>query len=212
MFTGIIEEIGYIKEIKKGVHSSSITIFACKVMENLQVGDSVAMNGVCLTVTKIDARSYHVDVMPETYSRSNLHELSLGSAVNLERALQMNGRFGGHVVTGHVDDVGKITAIRKDENATWYTITTKSSWLRYVVEKGSIAVDGMSLTVAEVSEHGFSVSIIPHTASHTTLGKKKTGDFVNLEFDLLSKYTEKLLQTKQTNTLTKGFLHEYGFA
>ena len=180
MFTGIIEEVGTIKQIQKGAHSAILQIHANVVLEGLKIGDSVAVNGVCLTVTNLQSQCFHADVMHETLNRSSLSGLTIGSYVNLERAMPANGRFDGHIVAGHVDDVGKILDIKRDDNAIWYTIQASPNIMRYVVEKGSIAIDGISLTVARLSADSFSVSIIPHTALVTTLGKRKIGDAVNL--------------------------------
>lgn len=193
MFTGIIEEVGTIESIKKGANSAVITIRADKVMEDLKLGDSVAMNGVCLTAASITGHSYSVDVMHETLNRTNLGELKGGSRVNLERAMQANGRFGGHIVAGHVDGTGRIRSMRKDDNAVWITVNTSSEVLKYIIDKGSITIDGISLTVARVDNRSFSVSVIPHTGVHTTLLEKKAGDTVNLENDMVGKYVEKLL-------------------
>lgn len=194
MFTGIIEEVGVVKSIRMGAQSAVITIQAEKVMEDIHVGDSIATNGVCLTVTSFDKNSYSVDVMHETLRRTNLGTLKSGSRVNLERAMAADGRFGGHIVAGHVDDPGTITSMEKDDNAIWITIRTTPAVLKYIVEKGSIAIDGISLTVARVDDKSFAVSVIPHTGANTTLLEKKPGDTVNLETDMVGKYVEKLLR------------------
>ena len=175
MFTGIIEEVGVVKSIRMGAQSAVITIQAEKVMEDIHVGDSIATNGVCLTVTSFDKNSYSVDVMHETLRRTNLGTLKSGSRVNLERAMAADGRFGGHIVAGHVDDPGTITSMEKDDNAIWITIRTTPAVLKYIVEKGSIAIDGISLTVARVDDKSFAVSVIPHTGANTTLLEKKPG-------------------------------------
>lgn len=193
MFTGIIEEVGVIKNIKMGAKSAVITIQANTVMEDIHLGDSIAMNGVCLTVTSFDKNSYSVDVMHETLRRTNLGALKGGSRVNLERAMAADGRFGGHIVAGHVDGTGVITSMKQDDNAVWIDIETDASVLKYIVEKGSITIDGISLTVAQVDSRSFAVSVIPHTGMHTTLLEKKPGDSVNLETDMIGKYVEKLL-------------------
>ena len=164
------------------------------MLEDLKLGDSVAVNGVCLTVTALRPGGFSADVMHETLDRSALSELRPGSAVNLERAMAANGRFGGHIVAGHVDGTGRITRLRRDDNAVWYTLQAGPEVLRYVVEKGSVAVDGISLTVAQVGQDWFSVSVIPHTASATVLGQRRAGDRVNLECDIIGKYVEKLLR------------------
>lgn len=193
MFTGIIEEIGTLQSVKKGKKSSVLTIRANKVLEDTKIGDSIAANGVCLTVTGMGSGCYQMDVMAETLRRTNLGELKPGDALNLERAMPVNGRLGGHIVSGHIDGTGIIRNFRKEDNATWVTIAADRKLLHYIVEKGSIAIDGVSLTVAEVTETDFSVSIIPHTGEETILLKKKTGASVNLECDIIGKYVEKLL-------------------
>lgn len=215
MFTGIIEEVGIIRQIQKGQHSAVLHLQAETILEDLKVGDSVAVNGVCLTATQIHARGFCADVMHETLNRSGLAGLQAGSPVNLERAMAANGRFGGHIVSGHVDGQGQITQVEKDDNAIWYTIRTAPALLRYIVEKGSIAIDGISLTVAGVSADSFSISAIPHTVRATTLCRKGPGDPVNLETDVIGKYVEKLLTPVQekpkSSTITRDFLEKYGF-
>lgn len=216
MFTGIIEEVGVVKSIRMGAQSAVITIQAEKVMEDIHVGDSIATNGVCLTVTSFDKNSYSVDVMHETLRRTNLGTLKSGSRVNLERAMAADGRFGGHIVAGHVDDSGTITSMEKDDNAIWITIRTTPAVLKYIVEKGSIAIDGISLTVARVDDKSFAVSVIPHTGANTTLLEKKPGDTVNLETDMVGKYVEKLLryeesEEKPQSGITMDFLKSHGF-
>lgn len=193
MFTGIIEEVGRLVSIKSGARSAALTISASEILTDLSLGDSIAVNGVCLTVTAFDSRTFTTDVMPETLRRTNLRQLHGQSPVNLERALAANGRFGGHIVSGHIDGTGVIRSVSRDDNAVWYTIRASGDILRYIVQKGSIAIDGISLTVAQVTDTSFSVSVIPHTAANTTLGAKKTGDTVNLENDCIGKYVEKLL-------------------
>ena len=214
MFTGIIEEIGTIRGIKRGNRSVVLEVQAKKVLEDLHVGDSIATNGVCLTVISFANGSFCADVMPETMSRSNLGELHVGDRVNLERALTLNGRLGGHIVSGHVDGLGKIVGRERDENAIWITISAPAELLRYIVDKGSITIDGISLTVASVSETDFSVSVIPHTASATILGEKRPGDPVNLENDIIGKYVEKLLSFRDepaSGGLTLEILRQNGF-
>lgn len=215
MFTGIIEEIGTIKGIKRGNRSVVLEVKAKKVLEDLKVGDSIATNGVCLTVTSFSGGSFCADVMPETMQRSNLGGLHAGDPVNLERALSLNGRLGGHIVSGHVDGMGKIVGREKDENAIWVTIATSADLLRYIVEKGSITIDGISLTVVAVTDSGFTVSIIPHTQDETTLVKKQVGDDVNLENDVIAKYVEKLMcpaaPVEPKGGLTLDFLLANGF-
>lgn len=198
MFTGIIEEVGTVVGIQRGGNKSFIRIKAQKVLEDVKLGDSIAVNGVCLTVTDFDSASFRADVMNETLSRSSLGNLRSGSPVDLERAMAAGGRFGGHIVSGHIDGTGTITDIKNDGIAVWYTVSAKPEIMRYIVEKGSVAIDGISLTVAKVADSTFSVSIIPHTASQTVLGTKKVGDTVNLENDIIAKYVEKLLKTDST--------------
>ena len=212
MFTGIIEEVGTVKNVQHSGNNSFIRIEAKKVLEDVHLGDSIAVNGVCLTVTHSDSTTFQADVMNETLHRSSLGSLRSGSYVNLERAMAANGRFGGHIVSGHIDGTGSIADIRNDGIAVWYTIKTDKSILRYIVEKGSIAIDGISLTVAEVTEDSFSVSIIPHTASNTILGTKKVGDTVNLENDIVGKYIEKLMRpAAQEKGLSLETLARNGF-
>lgn len=214
MFTGIVEEIGTVKSIKKGADSAVLTIQAKTVLEDIHLGDSIAVNGVCLTVIDFSGNEFAADVMHETLNRSALWEVKPGTAVNLERAMPANGRFGGHIVAGHIDGTGVITAIRKDDTAVWYTLRAEPSILRYIVEKGSVAMDGISLTVALVDKSTFSVSLIPHTFAETTLSGKKVGDKINLETDVVGKYIEKLLQPqeiKNKSAITKEFLLKNGF-
>ena len=194
MFTGIVEEVGRVERVQRGARSAVLSIRASRVLEDVHIGDSIAVNGVCLTVTDFDARGFRADVMPETIDRSSLSSLSSGSPVNLERAMAANGRFGGHIVAGHVDAVGTIMRLRRDDNAVWFDIAAPESVLRYVVEKGSIAIDGVSLTVARVSEGEFAISAIPHTLANTALNFKRAGDRVNLEADIIGKYVEKLMR------------------
>ena len=194
MFTGIVEEIGTIKAIQKGASSAILRIQAAKIMTDMHIGDSIAVNGICLTVTEFSAKEFAADVMHETLNRTNLGQLRQGSSVNLERAMAANGRFGGHIVSGHVDGVGTVSSIQRDDNAIWYTISAGPEILKYIVEKGSITIDGTSLTVARVSDKDFAISAIPHTVAITILGQKKVGDKVNLENDIIGKYVEKLLQ------------------
>lgn len=216
MFTGIIEEVGEIVSIKKGAQSAVITIAAKEVMKDIHLGDSIAMNGVCLTVCSFDNRSYSVDVMHETLNMTNLGQLKSGSKVNLERAMAADGRFGGHIVAGHVDGLGTIISMTQDDNAVWFKIGTDRHVLKYIVHKGSITIDGISLTVAEVTDQTFSISMIPHTGAHTTLLSKKPGDSVNLETDIIGKYVEKLLHFKEeeekpASRISMDFLREHGF-
>lgn len=215
MFTGIVEEVGKVEQIKRGRYSAVLTIQAEQVLKGTKVGDSIAVNGICLTVTQLFPNAFSADVMHETLDRSSLAQLKYGSRVDLERAMLANGRFGGHIVAGHVDGVGKIVHIRRDDTAIWYTIQAQPQIMRYVVEKGSIAVDGISLTVAAVTRTDFSISAIPHTVKETVLCERKEGDLVNLETDIIGKYVEKLLCREEgqqgKNTITKEFLSRYGF-
>lgn len=193
MFTGIIEEIGTVRRIERGAAGARLTMAAKTVLEGTKLGDSIATNGVCLTVVSMTADSFSADVMAETLRRSSLGALQSGSPVNLERAMPANGRFGGHIVSGHIDGTGTVASQRREDNAVWVTVRTPTPLLRYIVEKGSIAIDGVSLTVAAVDETSFSVSIIPHTGAQTILLGKKPGETVNLECDMIGKYVEKLL-------------------
>ena len=215
MFTGIVEELGTIRSVRRGAASAVLSIGAAEVLSDLKIGDSVAVNGVCLTVTSLDDGGFTADVMHETLGRSSLGALIPGSRVNLERAMPANGRFGGHIVSGHIDGTGKIASVRPDDNALWYTIYAAPELLRYIVEKGSITIDGISLTVAAVDEVSFFVSLIPHTAAVTTLGKKRAGDTVNLETDIIGKYVEKLLrpapEPERQGGISWEFLAEHGF-
>ena len=221
MFTGIIEEVGSVASIRKGAHSCVLTVNASRVLEDVHLGDSIATNGVCLTVTSFTSHSFSADVMHETLNRSSLGSLHIGSPVNLERAMLAGGRFGGHIVSGHIDGVGTISSIKEDDNAVWYTVEAPSSILLYIIEKGSITLDGISLTVAKVTNSNFSVSIIPHTRAQTNLASKKVGDVLNLENDLVGKYVERLMlqpiaasqeQPEQKSSgITKEFLSHYGF-
>lgn len=215
MFTGIIEEVGTVKNMQRGKDSVVLTIGATQIMEGTRLGDSIAVNGICLTVTDLHGDSFSADVMHETMNRSSLAKLTVGQRVNLERAMPANGRFGGHIVSGHVDGTGQIVDICKDDVAVWYTIAAGAELMRYIVEKGSIAVDGISLTVARVKQDAFAVSTIPHTVRNTVLQDKSLGDTVNLECDVIGKYVEKLMQkapeNEQKSTITRDFLTKYGF-
>ena len=215
MFTGIVEEVGSIDNIRRGTHSAVITIKAKTVLEGTKIGDSIAVNGICLTVTGLEGDCFRADVMHETLNRSSLAKLGKNSHVNLERAMAANGRFGGHIVSGHVDGVGHITHIQRDDNAIWYTVAAAPELLHYIVEKGSITIDGISLTVARVTEQDFAISAIPHTVKQTVLHDRKEGDAVNLETDIIGKYVEKLLtptaEPVQASGITEEFLIRNGF-
>lgn len=216
MFTGIVEEMGKIIKVERGDKSSRLAISGDKVFSDLKLGDSVAVNGVCLTVTSFTKGVFTADVMNETLSRSNLGTLKQGSIVDLERAMPSDGRFGGHIVSGHIDGTGVVTKIEKDDIAVWFTISADRKIIKYIIEKGSVAIDGISLTVAKVTEDNFSVSLIPHTANRTVLGFKKIGDTVNLENDVVGKYIEHFLNfdnkpEKKNSAITKEFLLKSGF-
>ena len=223
MFTGIIEETGKVEAVAKGSNSAVITIAADKVLEDTKIGDSIAVNGVCLTVTSMSGRKFNADVMAETLRRSSLGSLKHGSKVNLERAMAANGRFGGHIVSGHIDGVGVISSFEKEDNAVWVEIETPAKILRYIVEKGSITIDGISLTVAKLTDSSFAVSVIPHTGEETTLLNRNPGDIVNLENDIVGKYVERLMNFKtddrdnkseernNSDSITMNFLNENGF-
>lgn len=223
MFTGIVEETGLVCGIQRGVSSAVLEIRANVIFDDLKIGDSVAVNGICLTVTEIDRarKIWKADVMHETLRRSSLKKIQSGSSVNLERAMAANGRFGGHIVSGHIDGTGKITAMKKDDNAVWITIEADAAILKLIVEKGSITIDGISLTVAAVGKTWFQVSIIPHTMKETILSDLKPGDMVNLENDIIGKYVERLMgmapvsekdkSAERSGGLTLEFLRENGF-
>jgi len=218
MFTGIIEEIGTLKSVKHRHSSAALEIGATKVLTGTRIGDSISVNGVCLTVTTLGPNSFTADVMPETLNRSNLGSLHPGNSLNLERALRLGDRFGGHIVSGHIDGEGTILNFKEDENAIWITIEAELPVLRYIVEKGSVAVDGISLTVASVDEKSFKVSLIPHTRNETTLCNKLPENKVNLECDIVAKYIERFSGFgKQTSAETSSskismsFLKENGY-
>ena len=213
MFTGIVEEIGLVENVKKGPASASVTINAPAVTAGTKTGDSIAVNGICLTVTSLAGSTFTADIMHESLNRSSLSDLRRGSRVNLERAMAADGRFGGHIVSGHVDGTGIISAIREDDNAVWYTVRTSPAIMRYIVEKGSVTIDGVSLTVAAVTEDSFSVSVIPHTRQVTIMGDLRAGDKVNLENDIIGKYVEKFLKPEETSVksnITREFLTRCG--
>lgn len=201
MFTGLVEDIGKIKRITKASISSLLYISSNKIVDDLKIGDSVAVNGVCLTVTSINNDEFSVDVMHETLKRTSLNELTNNSSVNLERAMLVGSRYGGHIVSGHIDGTGKIVSIKQDGIAYIYTIETSPNITKYIIEKGSIAIDGISLTVVSVSKTIFSVSIIPHTLKSTNLGNKKINSIVNLENDCIAKYVEKMLHSGSEDKL-----------
>lgn len=199
MFTGIIEEKGTIESLKKTSDSSiTMSIHATKVMEDLNIGDSVAVNGICLTVTSCKPHTFQVDVMPETVKGTSLSRLQVQSMVNLERSMRSDSRFGGHFVSGHIDGVGEIISKEQKENAVYFDIDIVNHDSNLIVEKGSIAIDGISLTVFDSQRSVITISLIPHTVAETTLGIKSIGDIVNIEYDMLGKYVQKQLVGKTT--------------
>lgn len=213
MFTGIIEEVGHVKSLHRGAKSFTLEVEAEKVLEGTLVGDSIATNGVCLTVTSLTGHGFTADVMPETVSRTALGELVSGSPVNLERALSLQTRLGGHIVSGHIDGTGRIADRRQDDTALWLTIECDSKLLRYIIEKGSVTLQGVSLTVARVDARSFAVSLIPHTQAATTLHQAKVGDLVNIENDIIAKYVEKLLgKTPDNGSDLLDKMAKYGFS
>lgn len=217
MFTGLVEELGKIKAITHGAKSVRITVLASTVLSDVQLGDSIAVNGTCLTVVEFSTTWFTADVMPETVKSTVLATLKIGDTVNLERTLRVGDRFGGHIVSGHIDGVGTISAKELNDIAMIVTIKAGSEVMKYIVKKGSIAIDGISLTVVEYDQDWFTVSLIPHSAARTTLGFKKIGDSVNLEGDVIGKYVEKLLglQSNQPHNakskIEMSFLQQHGF-
>ena len=219
MFTGLVAELGTVQRLARQGNSYHLTVGAKKVLENLKIGDSVAVNGACLTVVRMDDSGFTADVMPETVRLTNIGSLQPGSRVNLERTLRLCDGLDGHIVSGHVEGLGTISEQRPEGIAVVVTISTPPELLKYIIKKGSIAIDGISLTVTEVTDTSFSVSLIPHTAKETTLGFKKVGDSVNLETDILGKYVERMLtwnsahaqQEGKSDTLNMNTLLENGF-
>lgn len=215
MFTGLIEEIGQIKSIEPSGNAIRLGITAHKIMDDVKLGDSIATNGICLTVTKFNSSAFYADVMPETMNRTTFGVQKIGNKVNLERAVRVGDRLGGHMVSGHIDGIGEVVAQKHDDNAIWVTIKTSENILKYIIEKGSIAIDGISLTVAYVDHSTFKVSIIPITQDDTTLIAKKIGEKVNLECDMTAKYIEKFMLHSKTNNnkedISIDFLKENGF-
>ncbi len=211
MFTGITEEIGTVLSIERGAKSCRITISADKIFDDLKTGDSVSVNGMCATAASIENHTFTADIMAESMRRTALGDLKKGSRVNLERAMILNGRFGGHIVSGHIDGTGVVLSARREDNAVWVTVGAPEDIMRYIVEKGSVAIDGVSLTVAEVFSDAFSVSLIPHTAGETTLLSGKIGRRVNLECDIVGKYIEKFTAGQKQSKITLDFLRENGF-
>ena len=229
MFTGLIAELGTVERLAEGSTSCQLTVRAQKILPGVKIGDSIAVNGVCLTVVHLQGNRFTADVMPETVRRTTLRQLQPGDRVNLEKALRPTDGLDGHIVQGHVEGVGTIREIAPEGNALAYRIETPKELLRYIVEKGSVAIDGISLTVTETDDTGFSVSLIPHTAKMTTFGYKSVGDSVNLETDILARYVEKMLGLQKTadglpdsrrteiagenseDGLTEVFLRQHGF-
>ncbi|UTR04622.1 riboflavin synthase [Alkalihalobacillus sp. LMS6] len=207
MFTGIIEEKGTVTEIKKQDQAMQIVVRGDKVLSDVALGDSIAVNGVCLTVTAFTDHTFSVDVMPETFQATTLNQLKTHSAVNLERAMSPMSRFGGHIVSGHVDGKGTVVSRRRVENAVYFDIRVQPERTKYIVQKGSVAVDGISLTVFSVKDNQFTISIIPHTLDETIIGSKQVGDEVNIECDVVGKYVERLLTANDTS-IPKGNLTE----
>ena len=216
MFTGIVEEIGNVKNIARGSRSIRLSVNCEKILDDIKTGDSISVNGTCLTVTNYGMGWFNADVMPETMRRTNLGQLNISDKVNLERALKLSDRLGGHILNGHIDSTGIVAGKREEDNAVWLTIEAHDKILKYIIIKGSVALDGASLTVAHVDESCFKVSLIPFTAGVTILGSKKIGDTVNIECDIIGKYVEKLMGCKASGEdgrkdLTMGFLEENGF-
>lgn len=214
MFTGIIQEIGTVKSIVKGDKSAKLTIQANQIFTDLKLGDSVAVNGVCLTVSNLSGELFEADTMAETLNRTDLGTLKSGSKVNLERAMSVNDRFGGHIVSGHIDGTGTITNTKRNDNAIEITTSTTRKITRYIVEKGSVAIDGISLTVVKVWDDHFQVSVIPHTGKSTTLLNKSAGSTVNIENDIVGKYIERFCTVSNTSkqeSITMQFLKQSGF-
>lgn len=217
MFTGIVEEIGSVREIVRGSMSIRLSISCSRILEDVKTGDSIAVNGICLTVSNLGDGWFSADVMPETMRKTGLEKLRVSDKVNLERALRLSDRLGGHIVTGHIDGTGTVTGRVEEDNAIWLTIEAPDNILKYIVIKGSVALDGASLTVAHVDEKCFKVSLIPLTAGVTTLGSRKPGDGINIECDVMGKYVEKFLignmcETSQKKDISMDFLRDNGFA
>ena len=214
MFTGIIEEIGVVNDVHRTSQGAVLNVGASEVLTDSKVGDSVAIDGVCLTMTQVDSARFTADISAETLRRTTLGNRNRGDGVNLERSLQLNSRLGGHIVLGHVDDVGVISDWRDEGDSSTMRVSASSDVMRYVVFKGSICVDGISLTVANLSETEFEIALIPHTKQVTTIGEKRVGDRVNIEVDLLGRYVEKLLGEKSEHprSIDFAYLKSHGFA
>ncbi|MED4969880.1 riboflavin synthase [Parageobacillus toebii] len=213
MFTGIIEEVGTIEQIRQSGEAIVMTIGAKKILEDVHLGDSIAVNGVCLTVTSFTNRSFTVDIMPETVRATSLRTLTKGSKVNLERAMAANGRFGGHFVSGHVDGIGEIVRKWPLANAVYYEIKIPRELRKYMILKGSVAVDGTSLTIFGLTDETFTISLIPHTRAETILGDKQPGDIVNIECDIIGKYVAQFMEGKKEpkSAITLEFLERHGY-
>ncbi|MFJ8527746.1 riboflavin synthase [Bacillus sp. NPDC094106] len=213
MFTGIVEELGTVSNIKQSGEAMELTIHANSILSDVKLGDSIAVNGICLTVTSFTASSFTVDAMPETMKSTSLCMLQPRSKVNLERAMAANGRFGGHFVTGHIDGVGTIVSKKQHFNAIYYKIGIPNDLLRYCLQKGSVAVDGTSLTIFDIDESSITISLIPHTVSESIIGEKVAGDIVNIECDMIGKYIEHFISkpAKRGSSVTESFLQENGF-
>jgi riboflavin synthase len=212
MFTGLIEEVGSVKEIRKGSSSAFLAVKAAKVLKDIKVGDSISVNGACLTVKAINSDSFSVDIISETLEKTNLAVLGVGDEVNLERAMRLSERLGGHLLSGHIDEVGTIDGKNGAKDNFVLRIGVSQKIIKYIVPQGSIAVDGVSLTVVDCDRCNFTVAIIPHTAQATTLGARKIRDMVNLEADLIAKYVEKLLGKRDgISNITNDFLIKLGY-
>lgn len=211
MFTGIVEDIGLVCSIRRSPTEAKVTIRSEKISRDLSLGDSIAVNGICLTVSAFRGHMFTADVMNETWNRTSLGMVRVGGTVNLERAMPAQGRFGGHIVSGHIDGTGKIVRIRNDQNALWYYVQCAPEILEFIVEKGSITVDGISLTVGLLEKDRFAVSLIPHTLKETILQFKREGDLVNLETDMIGKYVKKWMEKGETSPISKEFLQAHNF-
>ena len=212
MFTGIIEDVGTVKTLQNDGQSMKITVISPKMIADVKLGDSIAVNGVCLTVTHFNEQELTMDVMPETVKATNLQQLTVGNSVNLERAMPANGRFGGHFVSGHVDGVGKILRKRPMANAVYIDIELSEELLSFCIPKGSITIDGTSLTLFQVEKNSVTVSLIPHTYKETVMSTKNVGATVNIETDLVGKYIiHQLQRAQQSSTITKDYLTKHGF-
>ena len=213
MFTGIVEELGTIANMQQTGEAMKLTILAKTILEDVNLGDSIAVNGICLTVTSYTTHSFTVDVMPETMYATSLQSLTRGSKVNLERAMSVNGRFGGHFVTGHIDGIGTIIDKKRSYNAVYYKIQLPNELLRYCLQKGSVAIDGTSLTIFGVDESSITISLIPHTLNQSVIGTKTAGDIVNIECDMIGKYIERFITkpTSKKSSISENFLQDNGF-